>query len=113
MIELGTKNRSIDVIRVRNAMWTNLLWIAAFSFFISFIFLSGYEDNPVAVPASLAFTLLGMLSGATAAAVRAIGKRLEILEQASFAAQMLPAIPAEPGAAGKPPGSPLPADDSQ
>lgn len=91
--------------------WTYLLGIAAFSFVMSFIFLSGYNNSPVAVPASLAFTFLGMLGGATAAAVRAIGKRLEILEQAS-PKQTLPAIPAEPGAAGKPPGSPHPADDS-
>ena len=78
---------------------------------MSFNFLSASEVSPVAVPASLAFTFLGMLSAATAAAVRAIGKRLEILEQAS-PKQTLPAIPAEPGAAGKPPGSPHPADDS-
>ena len=28
MIELGTKNRSIDANRFRKAIWTNLLWIA-------------------------------------------------------------------------------------
>ena len=91
--------------------WTFLLGIAAFSFVMSFNFLSASKVSPVAVPASLAFTFLGMLSAVTAAAVRAIGKRLEILEQAS-PKQTIPAIPAEPGAAGKPPGSPHPADDS-
>ena len=90
--------------------WTFLLGIAAFSFVMSFNFLSASEVSPVAVPASLAFTFLGMLSAATAKAVRAMEKRLEILEQASLARQTPPASPAEHGATGNPPGSTISPD---
>ena len=90
--------------------WISLLGLAVFSFLISFNFLSASKVSPVAVPASLAFSFLGMLSAFTASALRAMGKRLEILEQASPAKQTPPASPAEHGASGNPPGSSISSD---
>jgi len=75
--------------------WIYLLGIAAISLVISIIFLGASKDSPVAVPAGLAFGFLGGLSGATAAAVRAIQKRLDILEQTGLAKQTPRAVPAE------------------
>ena len=90
--------------------WINLIGLAVFSFVMSFIFLSTSKGSPVAVPAGLAFLFLGLLGGATASAVKAMEKRLEILEQASLARQTPPASPAEHGATGNPAGSSISPD---
>lgn len=70
---------------MKQSHWITLFGIAAASLAISFIFMRGANTSPVAVPASLAFTFIGLLGGATAAAVRAIEKRLNILEQVRLA----------------------------
>ena len=90
--------------------WINLIGLAVFSFVMSFIFLSASKHSPVAGPVSLAFLFLGLLSAFTASAVKAVEKRLEILERASPARQTPPASPAEHGATGNPPGSSISPD---
>ncbi|HWB05226.1 MAG TPA: hypothetical protein VG796_19495 [Verrucomicrobiales bacterium] len=80
---------------MKNVHWISLLAIALLSFVMSFITLSGAKDNLMAVPAGNAFTFLGLLSAATAGAVREICKRLDKLEQTKPAKQMPGTIPAE------------------
>lgn len=84
--------------------------IAFIALLASLLFLSTSKASPVVVPAGLAFLFLALLSAATASAVRAMEKRLEILEQASLARQTPPASPAEHGATGNPPGSSISPD---
>ena len=64
---------------------------------MSFMLVSALSTKPEAFPSGLAFLFLGMLSSATAAAVRAVEKRLDALEQASATGKAKPAInPAQP-----------------
>jgi|GEM_PF-4696013 hypothetical protein len=74
--------------------WIYLYGIAVFCLVMSFIF-SSLPNRTVGLPASLAFLFLGMLSGVTAAALRAIEKRLDILEEAKPTKETLKRIPNE------------------
>jgi hypothetical protein len=84
--------------------------IAFIALLASLLFLSTSKGSPVAVPAGLTLLFLGLLSAFTASAVKAVEKRLEILEQASLARQTPPASPAVHGATGNPPGSSISPD---
>jgi len=64
-----------------NTFGTLLVYLSVFCFVMCFIFLA--NEASIAVPVSLAFSTMGMLSGFTAAGLKQVNKRLDEIEKRS------------------------------